>query len=145
MARNAPVRLVASTVSQSSFFMRSAKPSLVTAALFTRMSTLPALAKACLMESGEDMSIAIQLDSGIAADAVSSFTASRAARITRAPAEASAWAQASPMPRLAPVTSAVLGVAISFMVKLYIMAFADLREFIRALEKRGELKRIPFE
>src|SRR5579872_2964907 len=31
------------------------------------------------------------------------------------------------------------------MVKLYIMAYADLREFIRALEKNGELKRIPFE
>ena len=49
------------------------------------------------------------------------------------------------MPRLAPVTNAVLGVAISFMVKLYIMAYADLREFIRALDKHGELKRIPFE
>src|SRR5690242_6117368 len=31
------------------------------------------------------------------------------------------------------------------MVKLYIMAYADLREFIRALDKHGELKRIPFE
>jgi len=31
------------------------------------------------------------------------------------------------------------------MVKLYIMAYADLREFIRALDKQGELKRIPFE
>src|SRR5579872_2771727 len=108
--------------------MRSARPSLVIAALFTRMSTLPALAKASLIESCEDMSIAIQLDSGIAEDAASSFAASRAARITRVPVEASAWAQASPMPRLAPVTSAVFGV----MVKLYIMAYADLREFIRA-------------
>ena len=44
------------------------------------------------------------------------------------------------MPRLAPVTNAVrLG------IKLYIMAYADLREFIRALDKHGELKRIPFE
>src|SRR5258707_8158830 len=31
------------------------------------------------------------------------------------------------------------------MVKLYIMAYADLRDFIRALDKSGELKRIPFE
>ena len=50
------------------------------------------------------------------------------------------------MPRLAPVTNAVrLGPVWSAMVKLYIMAYADLREFIRALEKNGELKRIPFE
>src|SRR6202795_4512425 len=113
--------------------MRSARPSLVTAALFTRMSTLPAFANASLMDSCEDMSRVTQVDPGIAAEAASSLAASRAARITRAPAEASAWAQASPMPRLAPVTSAVFGVAISFMVKLYIMAYADLREFIRAL------------
>src|ERR1019366_1499187 len=146
MARNAPVRLVESTVSQSSFFMRSARPSLVTAALFTRMSTGPALAKASLMDSCEDRSRVTQIDPGIVAEAASSFAASRAARITRAPADANAWAQASPMPRLAPVISAVLvGPVLSSMVKLYIMAYADLREFIRALDKHGELKRIPFE
>src|ERR1700682_3989752 len=44
------------------------------------------------------------------------------------------------MPRLAPVTNAV-----RVGIKLYIMAYADLRGFIRALEKNGELKRIPFE
>src|ERR1700752_4414312 len=31
------------------------------------------------------------------------------------------------------------------MGKLYIMAWADFREFRRALDKHGELKRIPFE
>src|SRR5450755_574795 len=139
-ARNAPVKLVESTASQSSFFMRSARPSLVTAALFTRISTGPASAKAALMDSCEDRSNVTHVDPGIAAEAASSFTASRAARITRAPVDASAWAQASPIPRLAPVTNAVrLG------IKLYSMAYADLREFIRALDKHGELKRIPFE
>ena len=51
IARNAPVRLVASTASQSSFFMRIARPSLVMPALLTRMSTLPALENASLIDS----------------------------------------------------------------------------------------------
>ncbi len=119
-ARNAPVRLAASTASQSSFFMRSARPSLAMAALLTRMSTLPALANASLMDSGEAMSIWTQVELGIVADAASSLAVSRAARTTRAPACASARAHASPMPRLAPVTRAVLFVII-FNDSLWLM------------------------
>jgi hypothetical protein len=48
---NAAVRLVASTASQSSRFMRSMSWSRVIPALFTRMSTLPAAAAAATMAS----------------------------------------------------------------------------------------------
>src|SRR5579863_4476220 len=83
------------------------------------------------------------VEPGIAAAASSSLAVSRAARITRAPASASAPAHARPIPRLAPVMNAVLcGIRSSIIVE---MAYDDLRQFISALEKHGELKRIPFE
>ena len=57
MQKNAPERLVCSTAFQSSGFMRSARPSRVMPALFTRMSMRPnsfaAFANASLMESCE--------------------------------------------------------------------------------------------
>ena len=52
------------------------------------------------------------------------------------------------MPRLAPVTNAVLFVMRLMLVNVrsnHFMAYDDLRDFVRALEKSGELKRIPFE
>src|ERR1019366_1257916 len=91
------------------------------------------------MDAGEAMSNWIHDEPGICAAASSNLARSRDARITRAPPAASAFAHAKPMPRLAPVTRAVL------FVIFKIMAYADLRDFIRALEKHGELKRIPFE
>jgi len=57
----------------------------------------------------------------------------------RAPARARARAMARPMPRLPPVTRAVRFV-ISYPTD--IMAYADLREFIAALERAGDLARI---
>src|SRR5579863_1182767 len=57
-------------------------------------------------------------------------------------------AQAFPIPRLAPVTNATL-LCMYFdhnrKRRLAFMAYTDLRDFIRALEKHKELKRIPFE
>src|SRR5207237_8336834 len=105
----------------------------------SRTATLPAFASAGLSEWGDDRSSSTQAEFGISLLAASSFVASRAARMTRAPALASARAHASPMPRLAPVTRAVL-----FVIVL-IMAYEDLREFVRALEKNKELKRISLE
>ena len=41
--------------------------------------------------------------------------------------------------------SVVHSICFKLYVKTTIMAYDDLRDFIRALEKNGELKRIPFE
>src|SRR5262249_3692295 len=133
MARKAPVRFVASTSFQASFFMRKARPSLVTAALLTRMSIFPALAKACSMESAEARSSSTQEELEISALACSSLAASRAASTTRQPAPASARAQAKPIPRLAPVTKAVLFVILSTIHGL--RRFARIRA--RARESEG--------
>src|SRR5215831_9136468 len=130
------------TCSQASFFIRIARPSLVMPALFTRMSILPAFPNACSMEAAEPRSTSTHEELEIDAEASSSFAASRAASTTRHPHAASARAQARPIPRLAPVTKAVLFVILNLL--LY-MAYDDLRDFIRALDKAGELKRVPFE
>src|SRR5438445_2594513 len=75
------------------------------------------------------------------------------------PARQSASAVARPMPRLEPVTNATRSDIVllrNLLAKLnhskkeepphhYFMAYTDLRDFIRALEKNGELKRISLE
>ena len=65
----------------------------------------------------------------------------RAASTTRTPAEARASAHACPIPRLAPVTKAVRSTMRDHHNKRR-MAYTDLRDFIRALEKRKQLRRI---
>src|SRR5215471_20094557 len=77
-------------------------------ALFTRMSILPAFPNACSMEAAEPRSTSTHEELEIDAEASSSFAVSRAASTTRQPQAASARAQARPIPRLAPVTKAVL-------------------------------------
>src|SRR6202044_2188026 len=65
----------------------------------------------------------------------------RAASTTRVPAPASAIAQACPIPRLAPVMNAVRP-DIELDHNKTRMAYTDLRDFIRNLEKRKQLRRI---
>ena len=112
--RCAPVRFVRSTASQSSAFMRTARPSRVMAALFTRMSSLPNFSRAwrnpAFTCSASATSICTASASppaaAISATTPASFSALRAAATTRAPACASASAVARPIPCDAPVTSA---------------------------------------
>ena len=73
----------------------------------------------------------------------------RAASATRYPAAASSLAHALPIPRLAPVTSAVLRTHKFFLIimgkSFQSCPSTIFVSFIRALEKSGELNRIPFE
>src|ERR1700722_12997429 len=76
----------------------------------------------------------------------SSWAVFRAASATRAPASDNARAHARPMPRLAPVMKAVRFVMRgNFHHSKTCMAYSDLRDFINALEKKKELKRVPLE
>src|SRR5438552_3958227 len=112
--RNAPRRLTSMTRSQSSSFMRTRRPSRMTPALLTRMSTRP---NRCLAASTNRSA-----SSRITASATTPRTApprassslaerwsraaSRPETTTAAPASASNVAIARPMPRLPPVTIA---------------------------------------
>jgi len=116
VSRNAPVRLVVITSSQSWRFMRSIRPSLVIPALLTRICTVPNSAMTAFAQALIDSSLATSSAKALAvppAAAISaatafSFSTFRAARATVAPALASSRAQARPMPCDAPVTRAIL-------------------------------------
>src|SRR5581483_918250 len=114
MQRCAPVRLVASTSSQSARFMRMTSVSRVMPALLTRISILPNRAIAAFVADLMSSSLATSILKAAAfppAPVISPTTAAslswlRAASATAAPASASASAQERPMPCEAPVTSA---------------------------------------
>src|SRR5687768_7824246 len=110
---NAAVRLVASTASQSSRFMRSINWSLVMPALFTSTSRRPCRSSA--PDTSRSIAPASETSTAAAsafppAAAIASIASAallpRAAPITVAPCAASFPAIARPMPREAPVTSA---------------------------------------
>ena len=69
---------------------------------------VPSSSTACLIDSGDERSISTHVAWGIPLAACSSLDTSRAPSTTRAPASARDRAHARPMPRLAPVTNAVL-------------------------------------
>src|SRR5436190_24103989 len=85
----------------------------------------------------------------ISAATSSFFSTSNEAMTMAYPACCNASAVARPMPRLEPVTKATrLDIVLllwDLLIKPNYMAYRDLRDFIRALEEKGELKRIPFE
>src|SRR5881296_801216 len=91
VTRNAPRRLTSMTRSQSSSFMRTRRPSRMTPALLTRMSTPPRTAPPRASSSLAERW---------------SRSASRPETTTAAPSSASNVAIARPMPRLPPVTIA---------------------------------------
>src|SRR2546422_5989712 len=98
MHRWAPVRLVRSTASQSSGFIRTARPSRVMAALFTRMSSLPKRSSVCLKPAFTRSASATSMDTArasppaaaIFATTAANFSTLRAAAATLAPALAKA-------------------------------------------------------
>ena len=105
------MRLVASTASQSSFFMRMRQAVFGDAGVVDQdVDRARPWRNASLIDSGEARSIATQRRRGeFASPSFFELLASRAARITRASrVDARACAHARPMPRLAPVTKAVL-------------------------------------
>jgi len=114
VSRNMPVRFVCMTSSQSLRFMRSSSVSRVMPALFTRICTGPRRPSASLATVLIDSSLltsstkisAVPPTAAISAATSCSLASFRAARPTRAPALASASAQARPMPCEAPVTNA---------------------------------------
>src|SRR3984957_17980557 len=116
MQRWAPVRLVRITASQSSIFMRRAIVSRVMAALLTRISSLPNLARTCwnpvLIWAASATSMGTARASppadSISVTRVASFSVLRAATATFAPEAASPTAVARPIPCDAPVMSATL-------------------------------------
>ena len=116
VSRKLPVRLVWRTSLKSAAFMRRARPSRVTPALLTRMSTRPRSARTALapalMESSTERSrtngLAWPPAAVISAATASSLSSERAARAMVAPCAARASAQARPIPWDAPVTSATL-------------------------------------
>ena len=113
--RNAPFRFVSSTVSQSASLMRISRPSRVTPALFTRMSTLPQSARifsaAAFTSAESDTSTAsahaLRPSARISAATFSEFSTVRETTTTSAPSAANFNAMARPIPRPAPVTTAI--------------------------------------
>src|SRR5215831_3175137 len=131
MHRCAPVRFVCKTASQSSFFMRRARPSRVTAALFTRMSKRPNFSNTCLKPaftwSASATSILTANASPSAAlislTSSANFSSLRAATATFAPASANAVAVSRPMPCDAPVTNATLSFRLN--IRLYFPLYSE--------------------
>src|SRR6266704_280825 len=124
MQKWAPVKFVCSTASQSSFFMRIARPSRVTAALFTRISSRPNFSTTCLNPaftcSASETSIFIANASPpfatISFTSTASFPSLRAATATVAPASDSASAVSRPIPCDAPVTTATLSFKLNITI-----------------------------
>src|SRR4051812_28657496 len=159
--RKVPARFTSMTASQSAAFMRIARPSRVMPALLTSTSTrvfsLSTRAKASFTDSGELTSRLTRIDwppqpghAPISAASCSSCSMPRAANTTSNPARHKENAMARPIPRLAPVTTATRLLILAPYAVLVSdthlnMAYQDLREFIRVLEKNHELTRIPFE
>ena len=143
MHRCAPVRLVRSTASQSSSFMRSASVSRVIAALFTRMSRRPKFCERLLeadfhlrgighVHRDRERFATRRLDFGDERREL--IRVLRAATTTLAPGAASASEVARPMPWDAPVTRATLSFSenivqlVSFFTRPLRRAPADLFE-----------------
>jgi len=113
--RNAPLRLVLMTESQSASLMRIRRPSRVTPALLMRMSTLPQSARifsaAALTAAASDtstaMAQALRPSARTSPATFSEFSAVRDTQTTSAPSLANFKAIARPMPRPAPVTTAI--------------------------------------
>src|SRR3989442_944645 len=112
--RNAPRRLTSMTRSQSSSFMRTRRPSRMTPALLTRMSTRPnrCLAASTNRSASSRITASATTPRTAPPRASSSLaerwsrSASRPETTTAAPSSASNVAIARPMPRLPPVTIA---------------------------------------
>ena len=113
--KNAPFKLVSKTVSQSASLMRMIKPSRVTPALLTRMSTLPVCCEDFFRGGGNGGGIGHVHRIGpclggpgrISAATFSAFSAVRETQAMSAPSAANFRAMARPIPRPAPVTTAI--------------------------------------
>ncbi|MCY1552124.1 hypothetical protein D9M68_885010 [compost metagenome] len=112
--RNTDARLVSMTADQSSSFMRIASVSRVMPALLTRMcGPPPSLPNASISASQAAASVTSSTtprppDGASASVMAAAPDSDVAVPTTVAPRAASSWAMARPMPRVAPVTSAIL-------------------------------------
>src|SRR5438270_2430633 len=126
VAKNAPLRLVWITVSQSARFIRMSSVSLVTPALFTRISILPKRSSAAFTALFTSPSLLTSMRNtaactpraAISLATLASFSSLRAASATSAPPSARASAHARPIPCDAPVTSATRPVTPAIWFKL---------------------------
>ena len=113
--KNAPLRFVSSTASQSASLMRISNPSRVTPALLTRMSTRPvsprifsaAAATAAASATSTACAQAFLPTARTSSATFRAFSAVRETQATSAPSAANFKAMARPMPRPAPVTTAI--------------------------------------
>src|SRR5229473_3770469 len=124
MHRCAPVKFVLSTASQSSTFMRIARPSRAIAALLTKISSRPNFSTTRLNPaftcSASATSIftanAVPPFATISFTSAASFSSLRAATATFAPAPDSASAVSRPIPCDAPVTTATLSFKLNIAI-----------------------------
>ena len=115
--RNVERRSVAITLSKSSSFMRSTRPSRVMPALFTRQSTPPSASIACLKASFTESelltshaNVNVLTPNSLAIASACSGQPPREIRTTSEPRAASSLAMARPIPRDAPVTIDFVGI-----------------------------------
>src|SRR5262245_52581703 len=119
--RNTPSRLVPNTVRQSSSDIRTNRPSRITPALFTRMSSFPphsfctrSIQSFAVFGAAASPCIDRAIPPDCITSATSALAASRLPRYTNAtlaPSAANDLTIARPMPRLPPVTSAILSLS----------------------------------
>ena len=126
LSLNNPVRFVAMTSSHSSCFMRIRRLSLVMPALFTKMLGLPSsdctsFTAAWIDSSSTTLRAMPRPLPSSAAVIPSAPPCVVAVPMTAAPAAANAWAMDAPMPREAPVTSAISPFSASELKRLLIM------------------------
>ena len=113
--KNAPFKFVSRTVSQSCSLIRTNKPSRVMPVLLTRMSTRPVSAKifspasATALDSATSTACAQALRPKARTSLATfpEFSAVRETQTMSAPSAANFNAMARPMPRPAPVTTAI--------------------------------------
>src|SRR5213078_3190799 len=146
--RNAPRRLTSMTWSQSSSFMRTRRPSRMTPALLTRMSTRPNRCLAASTNRSASSRITASATTPRTAPpcASSSFaerwsrSASRPETTTAAPSSASNAAIARPMPRPPPVTIATRPSRAPFVIGSPRLRLSPARPRSRArLDRRERL------
>src|SRR5213592_3631184 len=146
--RNAPRRLTSMTWSQSSSFMRTRRPSRMTPALLTRMSTRPnrCLAASTRRSASSRLAASAATPRTAPPCASSSFaerwsrSASRPETTTAAPSSASNAAIARPMPRPPPVTIATRPSRAPFVIGSPRLRLSPARPRSRArLDRRERL------
>src|SRR5690606_1502961 len=141
-SRNTAVRLVSSTAAQSSSFMRMARVSRVMPALLTRICGPPSAASSATSASHAGASLTSSTtprppDAANISEMDSAPACEVAVPTTCAPRPASSRAMALPMPRVAPVTNAVLPLS-SCCTCLPLQSFQSCTQRLRVADRKPD-------